>query len=277
MASNSGNSALAAGRRVFLTRPERSLCICAPDVVVCPIFSGAKTILSCDTAHRPKLRCPQVSRYRPCADPLEAAPQNCCGWVEATAPCKNGGRWVHIVTGHRSLSPTPLKAFDRRKHAVQDAAARYFCQVVTGKEDRPFPVALEVTRGDLKTSSHAGQRTPWQVLGDIAKLGDCADLRLWHEWEQATQRVQAIRWSNGLRKAVGLGKEESDEEIVEAVVGGEVVYTFTELEWRALCRKRGARARVLRLAEAGGEIAVRRFMQELKAASPSIWPVSGAA
>ena len=186
-------------------------------------------------------------------------------------------RWVRVITNHGNRRPSRQHGIRLEQARSREEAARYVCQVVTGTEERPVPMAMEVTRGDLKTSSHAGQRTPWQVLGDVAKLGDCVDLRLWHEWEQATQRVQAIRWSNGLRKAVGLGKEESDAEIVEAVIGGEVVYTFTELEWRALCRKRGARARVLRLAETGGELAVRRYMDGLKAANPTIWPSAGAA
>lgn len=186
-------------------------------------------------------------------------------------------RWERVITNHGSRRPSRLHGIRLEQARSREEAARYVCQAVTGKEERPFPVALEVARGDLKTSSHAGHRTPWQVLGGIAKQADFADLQLWREWEKATQRVQAIRWSNGLRKAVGLGKEESDKEIVEAVIDGEVVYTFTELEWRVLCRKRGGRAEVLRLAETGGGIAVSRYMQELKAASPSIWPASGAA
>ena len=186
-------------------------------------------------------------------------------------------RWVRVITNHGNRRPSRQHGIRLDQARSREEAARYVCQVVTGKEDRPFPVALEVTRGDLKTSSHAGQRTPWQILGDLAKLGDCADLHLWHEWEKATHRVQAIRWSNGLRDAVGLGKEETDEEVVAAVVGGEVVYIFTELEWRVVRRTKGARAKLLRLAETGGELAVRRYMDGLKAANPSIWPSAGAA
>jgi hypothetical protein len=134
---------------------------------------------------------------------------------------------------------------------------------VTGEGPYTFPIALEVARADLKTSSHAGHRTPWQLLADFAATGDCADLALWHEWEHASEHVQAIRWSNGLRAKAGLGAECTDEEVVQAIVGGEVVYTFAMAEWRLLCRTRGARAEVLRAAEEGGELSVRGFLREL--------------
>jgi hypothetical protein len=173
------------------------------------------------------------------------------------------GRWVRVVTNRGSRPPSRRNGIRLEQARSREDTARYVCQVVAGDADRPIPVALEVARGDLKTSSNSGQRTPWQVLGDFADTGDCDDLAIWHEFERATTGVQAIRWSNGLRAAVALGEEATDEEVVQAVVGGEVVYTFTMPEWRMLCRTRGARAKVLRFAEAGGELAVRRFMQEL--------------
>lgn len=70
-----------------------------------------------------------------------------------------------------------------------------------------------------------------------------------------------------MRAEVALGEEATDEEVVEAVVGGEVVYTFTMEEWWELCKTRGARSKVLRLAEEEGELAVRRFMGELMTVS----------
>jgi hypothetical protein len=137
--------------------------------------------------------------------------------------------------------------------------------VVTGEDDRSFPVALEVARGDLKSSRHIGHRTPWQVLAAFAESGDSSDLDLWHTWERATDRVQAIRWSAGLRAEVALGEEETDEEAVEAVVGGEVVYTFSMEEWRLVCRTRGGKAAVLTQAEEGGTLAVRLYLAALSA------------
>lgn len=172
-------------------------------------------------------------------------------------------RWVRVVSNRGCRPPSRQHGITLEQARNRVDAARYVCQVVTGDQDQPSSVAFEVARGDLKTSTHAGHRTPWQVLNDFADTGSATDLRLWHEWERATMGVQAIRWSSGLRKEVGLGKEETDEEIVEAVVGGEVVYTFTMPEWRLLCLTSGGRAKALRLAEDGGALAVRQFMAEL--------------
>jgi hypothetical protein len=128
-------------------------------------------------------------------------------------------RWVRVTTNRGSRPPSRRHGIQLEQARGREDTARYVCQVVTGDADRPVPVAMEVTRGDLKTSSHLGHRTPWQVLADFAETGDCRDLALWHEFEEATTGVQAIRWSNGLRAAVGLGAEETDEEVVQAVVG----------------------------------------------------------
>jgi hypothetical protein len=138
---------------------------------------------------------------------------------------------------------------------------------VCGSEKKPIPIALEVARGDLKTASHTGHRTPWQILSDFAATGDCNDLALWHEWEASTEGLHAIRWSNGLRGAVGLANELTDDEVVQAMVGGEVVYTFTIPQWNRLCYTRGARGKALRLAEESGTLGVARFMEELATAS----------
>jgi hypothetical protein len=172
-------------------------------------------------------------------------------------------RWVRLITGGGHRQPSREHGIRLEQARNREDAARYVCQVVTGDDDRSFPVALEVARGDLKSSTHLGHRTPWQVLADFTDSGDLSDLALWHVWERATDRVQAIRWSAGLRAEVALGKEESDEEVVEAVVGGEAVYTFSMEQWRLLCRTRGARAAVLAQAEQGGTIAVKRYLATL--------------
>jgi Replication protein len=179
-------------------------------------------------------------------------------------------RWVRVVTNRGFRPPSRQYGIQLEQARSRADAARYVCQVVAGEDDRAIPVAMEVARGDLKTSLYAGQRTPWQVLADFASTGDCADLSLWREWENATERVQAIRWSCGLRNEIALGEEATDDEVVQAVVGGEVVYTFAMPEWRLLCRTRGARAKALQRGEEGGEIGVHCFMQELvKASEPN--------
>jgi hypothetical protein len=188
-------------------------------------------------------------------------------------------RWSDAVTkrGHRRPS---------RKHGVQlerarnrTDVARYVCQVVAGDDvddARTVPVALEMARGDLKTSHHAGQRTVWQLLRDLTErraregewtpamdAADERDLALWLEWEKATKGVRAIRWSRGLRVAVGLDEEKSDEEIVAAEVGGVDVYVFPDTDsWKAVASTPGARAALIRAAETGGKHEVEWLITE---------------
>lgn len=175
-------------------------------------------------------------------------------------------RWADAVEkrGHRRPS---------REHGIQleqarsrTEVARYVCQVVTGSVDRPTNLAYEVARGDLKTSRRDGYRTPWEVLASVSDTGDCHDLALWHEWERATFRVQAIRWSKALRADVGLAKEKTDEEVVAVDVGGEVVYVFKGDEWVATRETRGARALVLDVAECQDGEAVAAYVAELLSA-----------
>ncbi len=164
-------------------------------------------------------------------------------------------RWAGAIGNRGNRRPTREHGIALEQARSRSDVSRYVCQVVAGDEEST-PVALEVARGDLKTSSHHGHRTPWQVLADFRETGDAFLLKLWHEWEQTTRNVHAIRWSKGLRAAVGLRKELSDEEIVAVEIGGEVVYVFSRYEWRVLTRTRGAMHAVLCAAEEGGSEAV---------------------
>jgi hypothetical protein len=145
--------------------------------------------------------------------------------------------------------------------------ARYVCQVIGehDAEDMPWGMAQEVMRADLKRSRHDGHRSPWQLLGDIAQLGEYADVSQWREYEQATKGVQAVRWSKGLRRAVGLMGDVSNSAAAELLDGKPEDYGEPELVaviapdlWRWGRRSPPEVARLLTLAELGGERAVLR-------------------
>ncbi len=172
-------------------------------------------------------------------------------------------RWHDALARLGCRPPHPVHGVVLEQARSRRDATGYVCQVVTGAQDRAVPIALEVARGDLKSSAHLGHRTPWQVLAAIPADGDGADLALLHEFEQATIGVQAIRFSRGLRKELELGEALTDEEIVALEVGGEVVHVFSPTEWRAACSTRGARARILECAESGGPVAVAAFLANI--------------
>ena len=179
-------------------------------------------------------------------------------------------RWGAAVASLDRRAPSYAHGVKLEAARSRADAARYVCQVVAGDPEHAVPVAYELTRGDLKTSHHAGQRTPWQVLADYGDGHRERDRQLWLEYERATRRVNAIRWSVGLRRAVQLDTPElSDEQIALAEVGGDVLLTFTREQWRTLRDAAGffdrtARSELLDAAELDGLAGVTRYLQLLE-------------
>jgi Replication protein len=96
--------------------------------------------------------------------------------------------------------------------------------------------AEEMTRGDLKTS-RTGSRTPFQILADYYQTGDTDDRDLWHEYARATRGLAAIRWSRGLRAAMGgpsVEPHKSDLELAASHTDGELVAAFSGDAWSAI-------------------------------------------
>jgi hypothetical protein len=106
----------------------------------------------------------------------------------------------------------------------RDNLARYFTKL-----------AREVTYSHTKESR--GGRSPFKILADGLATGDCQDLDLWREWEQASFGRRQLTWSLGthdLRKLADLGSEQSDEEIAEEDLQGEDVIALPRPTWEAL-------------------------------------------
>jgi hypothetical protein len=174
-------------------------------------------------------------------------------------------RWANAIVQQGSRRPSREHGISLEQARSRSDISRYVCQVVAGEGEHPTPVALEVVRGDLKTSHNAGHRTPWQVLADFSSSGECKHLTPWREWEKATRGIHAIRWSKGLRNEVGLADELTDDELMAIEIGGEVVFTFSRLQWTVLTRRRGGMVQVLERAESGGALAVSQFVAVLVA------------
>lgn len=157
--------------------------------------------------------------------------------------------------GHRR--PTRENGIHLEKARDVEGLSRYLLKV--RGEDSGATLALELTRGDLKTGKG---RTPFQILRDFLDSGDTRDLALFHEYEKATKGQHFARWSNGAKSALGI-EDLSDQDLVEEEVGGETLYTFTPEEFHALSRTPGAMAEGLRVAEREGGEGVRKLLQFL--------------
>jgi len=129
----------------------------------------------------------------------------------------------------------------RRVEDGLSTLAEYFTKMGYRAKNAPVKriggAAYEVTGSHSKRAA-PGSRSPFQILADLVAVrretvgfvdestGEvlesassskvAADLRLWHEWETTSLGKRQLTWSRGLRDELGLGKEDSDEDIVEA-------------------------------------------------------------
>jgi hypothetical protein len=95
-------------------------------------------------------------------------------------------------------------------------------------------LALEATHGHVKTG-HGGSelRAPFQVLSDLTRQGDAADLAVWREWEWASKGRRQLTWSQGIRAVAGLAEQErTDEEIAEDDLGTDDLLILDRETWQ---------------------------------------------
>lgn len=129
-------------------------------------------------------------------------------------PAKMAKRW-RAAYGAEGLEGryVPHVSFDVSKvePATDGEAGAYLAKAEWG-------IGLEMTRADLKR----GSLTAPQVL-ELASTGEAEWVELWREYERATKRRNMIVWSRGLRDAVGLDDELTDEEAAAGEDAAEVV------------------------------------------------------
>lgn len=164
--------------------------------------------------------------------------------------------WEHAVerAGGR---PVDEKGFDVRAiSSGEEAVASYVTKVVDGVEG----IGAEVSLADVKAGRVEGSVNPFQLL-DV----DTPEAEgLWNEYVDATKGRSAIRWSRGLRDALGMGRERTDEEIADELdARGEVVALVDrELFERSVARDHVRACLVLEAAERGDMGSVRRLLYE---------------
>ena len=166
-------------------------------------------------------------------------------------------RWVRAVTSRGHRPPSKRHGIKLEEvNRVQELAG--YLLKVQGEESGAS-LAMELTRGDLKTGRG---RTPFQLLRSFADTGDLADLELFREWAEATKGKHFARWSDGARQALRVDELE-DQDLVEKEVGGVPIYRPGPEEWQALVRTPGALCEALRVTEAGGAVAVSGYAAAL--------------
>lgn len=140
---------------------------------------------------------------------------------------------------------TAFDAFDLRPvDGGAEQIGRYVTKIAEGVEG----LGREVALADVKAGRAVGSINPFQLLDLDGPEAEA----LWSEYVEGTKGRAAIRWSRGLRDRLGMGKERTDEEIVEDVDAvGEVELTIDgDLYLERVARKPQVMAGILEAVEA---------------------------
>lgn len=128
-------------------------------------------------------------------------------------------------------------------------------------------LGLELTSVATKTARRGG-RTPWDIAHDaIAEQKGQAEregsIELWDVYVAAMKGVRQLTWSRELRRAAALGKEKTDQEIVDGLDNAAVethVASVPMALWRRISPSAAARYDLVVGAEEGGQIGVARAL-----------------
>ena len=105
----------------------------------------------------------------------------------------------------------------------------------------------EVAMADGKEGRARTSRHPFAIAYDAVETGDTQSIALFREWIKGSHGRHMWSWSKGLREAVGLGPEKTDEELADEAdetVGR--ICTISKKLWRQIITTRiGLRARFL--------------------------------
>lgn len=149
------------------------------------------------------------------------------------------GRWARAL-GRRGFESLVLADdFDELRGGLNvrmaslddDGLADYFTKL-----------AFEVTGGHAK-EGRAGGRSPFEILAGAVE-GVADDVERWWEWEAGSRDRRQLTWSGGdrdLREWAGLGRQQSDEEIAAAELGGDDTLAIPAESWQVM---RGSRLAV---------------------------------
>jgi len=68
--------------------------------------------------------------------------------------------------------------------------------------------------------------------------GEVSSIELWREYADTMKGRRALEWSRGLREALALGEEKSDDELAAEEVDGQAVDVVPVDVWRSMMTER---------------------------------------
>lgn len=143
---------------------------------------------------------------------------------------------------------------------VMDNAAAEVAAYVTKNVDNGDAIAREAVWGQGKKGRGSSSRTPFDILDDLIRWGEYEDVRLWHEWESVSRGKRQLTYAKGTRDLLGLGVEQTDEEIADEELADETAdaVVIEGHDWMRFARHGGVIGDVLdALEDEGPDAAIR--------------------
>ena len=194
------------------------------------------------------------------------------GIVEGLEPLRD--YWGRAVF-KSGLGQINAHGFDVRNG---DYAAEYIAKY--GREPATFQwsASHELTKAHVK-QGRGGNLTPFDLLSllDSAAATECggrtvgpAEARaLFQEYAVQFQGKKQLNWSKGLREAIGLEAERTDEEIADGDAEFDVVGYLTLDDWRLVLSHRNGRGNLLKSLYVKGTDALPHILAALRRAKPN--------
>lgn len=151
--------------------------------------------------------------------------------------------WQHLITQAGWGLPSEANGIKLDRVRSTGDLAGYLTKLDGTRID------AELARGDMKDGKRRGGRSPWAIFRDFVETGDADDLSLWHEYERASYRKNAITFSRGLRERYGVTKR-TEADLAQESVGHVTLATLAPRSWRKVC-EHGEATAILQAVEAG--------------------------
>jgi hypothetical protein len=183
-------------------------------------------------------------------------------WNEVEVVRDLGGRWASDVATVADRLGLGLQV-NGHGFALTTDWATISDYVTKVGDESDWTMAHEVTKQVVKRGRE-GSRTATDLL-DSMLLGDDLAGDLWREFARATFGQKQLVWSHGGRALLGLGAEQSDEELAAEVTDQAVLMAIlTVPEWRVILGN-DLRAELLAVAGRGNRDEVLRWLAEILA------------
>lgn len=168
-----------------------------------------------------------------------------------------------VESWRKQLSARWQLAVERTLGAEHRPTDRKGCDMrVSRKADYIAKLGLEVA-GSAGKRARRGNRSPLEIADDWTTTWEHDDGVLWRTYTKQMQGARMLTWSKGLRAAVGLGAERTDEELAALDEQYQPVMLIQAHLWDRLVRVPNGPVRVLEAMERGGPDALDRMLGRL--------------